>query len=75
VLACLPRPGVTRAGERLGTIPGIVPSLIGGFVGCAFRSRRPVALPGCEGAVPEREAAPGHRFACVHQTVPEGVRA
>jgi len=75
LLACLPQPGVTRAGERLGTIPGVVPSLIGGIVGCAFRSRCPVALPACASGVPEREAAPGHRFACVHETVPEGVPA
>jgi peptide/nickel transport system ATP-binding protein len=73
LLACLPRPGVARAGERLGTIPGVVPSLIGGIVGCAFRSRCPVALHACATTVPEREAAPGHRFACVHETVPEGV--
>jgi peptide/nickel transport system ATP-binding protein len=75
LLACLPRPGVTRAGERLGIIPGVVPSLIGGIAGCAFRSRCPVALPACATAVPEREVAPGHRFACVHETVPEGVPA
>ena len=75
LLACLPRPGVTRAGERLGTIPGVVPSLIGGIAGCAFRSRCPVALPACASSVPERKAAPGHRFACVHETVPQGVPA
>jgi peptide/nickel transport system ATP-binding protein len=75
LLACLPRPGVTRAGERLGTIPGVVPSLIGGIVGCAFRSRCPVALPACASGVPERKGAPGHRFACVHETVPQGVPA
>jgi peptide/nickel transport system ATP-binding protein len=71
LLACLPRPGVTRAGERLGIIPGVVPSLIGGITGCAFRSRCPVALPACAAGVPERAAAPGHRFACVHETVPQ----
>jgi peptide/nickel transport system ATP-binding protein len=75
LLACLPRPGVTRAGERLGTIPGVVPWLMGGIAGCAFRSRCPVALHECATAVPEREAAPGHRFACVHETVPERVPA
>ena len=75
LLACLPRPGVTRAGERLGTIPGVVPSLIGGIAGCAFRSRCPVALSACATDVPEREASPGHRFACVHETAPEGVPA
>jgi len=75
LLACLPRPGATRAGERLGTIPGVVPSLIGGITGCAFRSRCPVTLAACATTIPERQAAPGHRFACVHETVPEGVPA
>ena len=75
LLACLPRPGATRAGERLGTIPGVVPSMIGGIPGCAFRSRCPVALPACASSVPERTAAPGHLFACVHETVPQGVPA
>jgi peptide/nickel transport system ATP-binding protein len=75
LLACLPRTGVTQAGERLGTIPGVVPSLIGGIAGCAFRSRCPVALSACATAVPEREASPGHRFACVHAMDPEGVPA
>jgi peptide/nickel transport system ATP-binding protein len=73
LLACLPRPGVTQAGERLGSIAGVVPSLIGGIAGCAFRSRCPVALSTCGTTVPEREAAAGHRFACVHETAPEGV--
>ncbi len=75
LLACLPRAGATQAGERLGTIPGVVPSLIGGIAGCAFRSRCPVALSACASAVREREASPGHRFACVHATIPEGVPA
>jgi peptide/nickel transport system ATP-binding protein len=70
LLACLPQPGVTRPGERLGTIPGVVPSLIGDIAGCAFRSRCPAALSACAGPVPAREAAPGHRFACVHEAIP-----
>jgi len=75
LLACLPRPGATRAGERLGTIPGVVPSLIGTTAGCAFRTRCPVALASCATGVPEREAGSGHRFACVHETVPRDVAA
>jgi peptide/nickel transport system ATP-binding protein len=73
LLACLPQPGVTRAGERLGTIAGVVPSLIGDVAGCAFRTRCPVALATCATAVPERTAAPGHRFVCVHAASPQGV--
>ncbi|WP_437363851.1 ABC transporter ATP-binding protein [Inquilinus limosus] len=34
--------------------------------GCVFRTRCPHALPACAGAVPPlRDAAPGHRFACI----------
>jgi peptide/nickel transport system ATP-binding protein len=75
LLACLPQPGITQRGERLGTIPGVVPSLIGGITGCAFRSRCAVAISACAGAVPEREARPGHRFACVHEAIPQAVPA
>ena len=66
LLECLPRPGIT-AGERLGTIAGVVPSLVGGVTGCAFRSRCPVAVPPCSHTVPQREANPSHRFECVHE--------
>ncbi|MEZ5844489.1 MAG: ABC transporter ATP-binding protein [Hyphomicrobiaceae bacterium] len=69
LLACLPRPGVTQAGDRLGTIPGVVPSLIGGIAGCAFRSRCGYAKPTCASAVPARMASPTHAFACIHEHV------
>jgi peptide/nickel transport system ATP-binding protein len=65
LLACLPRPG-TKAGERLGTIPGVVPSLIGGMAGCAFRSRCAVSLAQCAGEPPIRLADIGHTYACIH---------
>ena len=39
LLACIPIPGKTRAGEELGSIPGMVPSLVGDLVGCSFRQR------------------------------------
>ena len=39
LLACIPVPGRTRRGERLGTIPGMVPSLIGKTQGCTFAGR------------------------------------
>ena len=64
LLACLPRPGI-MAGEHLGTIPGVVPSLVGGVDGCAFRSRCSHADNRCAGHVPEFMAAPDHMFACV----------
>jgi peptide/nickel transport system ATP-binding protein len=66
LLACLPRPGVA-AGESLGTITGVVPSLIGGLSGCAFRSRCGEAEARCANEVPDRTPVAGHTYSCVHE--------
>lgn len=47
LIACIPVPGRTRRGARLGTIPGMVPSLIGGQRGCRFLDRCRYAVAGC----------------------------
>ena len=47
LLRCIPIPGRTRPGEHLGSIPGMVPSLIGKIEGCAFRNRCPHAFAPC----------------------------
>jgi peptide/nickel transport system ATP-binding protein len=47
LLACIPVPGRTARGDRLGTIPGMVPSLIGETRGCAFAGRCPHVLDIC----------------------------
>jgi peptide/nickel transport system ATP-binding protein len=47
LLACIPVPGKTRRGERLGVIPGMVPSLVGEMQGCHFASRCPYAVDAC----------------------------
>lgn len=65
LLDCIPVPGKTRRGEHLGSIPGIVPSLIGQMQGCAFANRCPYASQPCSQVVPERELAPGRRVRCV----------
>ncbi|MCQ3823000.1 ABC transporter ATP-binding protein, partial [Streptococcus agalactiae] len=39
LLASIPIPGRTKPGEALGSIPGLVPSLVGEQQGCAFRNR------------------------------------
>ena len=39
LLACIPIPGRTRRGEALGSIPGMVPSLVGEMPGCHFAGR------------------------------------
>jgi peptide/nickel transport system ATP-binding protein len=41
LLACVPVPGRTRRGQPLGTIAGMVPSLVGRMTGCHFASRCP----------------------------------
>src|SRR6056297_642183 len=70
LLRCIPLPGKTERGSRLGTIPGIVPSLIGEIEGCAFRTRCRHAEPACRGAIPQR-GAEDHAFLCIH---PDGKR-
>lgn len=47
LLRCIPIPGRTKPGEHLGSIPGLVPNLIGQIEGCAFRNRCPHAFPAC----------------------------
>ncbi len=65
LLDCIPVPGRTRRGEHLGSIPGIVPSLIGAIPGCAFANRCPAASQACQQTIAERELSPGRRVRCV----------
>lgn len=65
LLDSLPIPGKTPRGEPLGSIPGTVPRLAPGFVGCPFRDRCAHAAPACATDVPWREAAPGHLYRCI----------
>jgi len=65
LLRCIPVPGRTRQGEHLGSIPGMVPSLIGELEGCAFANRCSHARDACRAAVPVRLLGPGHRLRCV----------
>ncbi len=39
LLECIPRHGLTAGHDKLGSIPGIVPSLVGKVTGCSFRNR------------------------------------
>jgi len=66
LLACLPVPGRTVPGGRLGVIPGSVPALTGDLAGCAFRARCPHAAPACEAAVPWHDDG-GHRWRCIRE--------
>jgi peptide/nickel transport system ATP-binding protein len=65
LLRCIPQPGKTERGAALGTIPGIVPSLIGEVSGCAFRTRCLHARPECRADIPLRGEA-SHEFKCIH---------
>jgi peptide/nickel transport system ATP-binding protein len=65
LIACIPVPGKTARGARLGAIPGVVPSLVGEVSGCAFRDRCAHAQPACRDEIPWRETPDGHGCACV----------
>jgi peptide/nickel transport system ATP-binding protein len=64
LLDCIPVPGKTRTGELLGNIPGVVPRIPPGFVGCGFRDRCTLATPECAERVPLREAGGDHCYLC-----------
>jgi len=64
LLASIPIPGRTRPGEALGSIPGLVPSLVGDQPGCAFRNRCGQAMPACTQHIPEIEQD-GHMARCL----------
>ncbi len=64
LLDAIPSPGKLRRGDRLGSIPGIVPRVAAGFVGCAFRDRCAHAAPPCAADVAVREAAAEHAYRC-----------
>ncbi|MBP0617731.1 ABC transporter ATP-binding protein [Jiella mangrovi] len=66
LLRCIPVPDKTRRGADLGSIPGIVPSLIGEVRGCAFRDRCDMAVAACVEPIPERNDGPAHSYLCVH---------
>lgn len=67
LIDCIPVPGKTRRGEKLGAIPGVVPSLVGALSGCAFRSRCELAEAACAGDIPWRHDANGHAARCVRE--------
>ena len=67
LLECIPIPGKTVRGRHLGSIPGIVPSLIGGMDGCHFAGRCRYAREACRtGDVNLRPALQdGHSYRCL----------
>jgi len=69
LISCIPVPGRTERGGRLGTIAGVVPSLVGEIRGCSFRERCAFAQPECAGTVPLRSQGE-HHWRCVHEELP-----
>ena len=67
LLTCVPVPGKVRRDEPLGSIPGIVPRIAPGFVGCPFRDRCAHAGPSCAGPLPRQQAGPSHAVLCTLQ--------
>jgi peptide/nickel transport system ATP-binding protein len=66
LLDCIPIPGKTQPGAPLGSIPGIVPSLLGPITSCQFRNRCPQAFADCAKApVPLRETTSGRADRCL----------
>ena len=64
LLDCIPVPGKTPPGSRLGAIAGIVPSLIGDISGCVFRDRCPNAQATCTQAAPLHQVTAAHDYRC-----------
>ena len=67
LLECIPIPGKTPPGAHLGSIPGIVPPLIGDQRGCSFADRCSYTIAECmEENVALREAMSArHDYRCV----------
>ncbi len=70
LLTCMPVPGRTRPGDDLGSIPGIVPSLIGDLQGCSFRDRCAFAREDCALDPPVRMLSAGRDYRCVLADLP-----
>ncbi|MFT0545509.1 ABC transporter ATP-binding protein [Allopusillimonas ginsengisoli] len=67
LMSCIPVPGKTEPGGRLGTIPGTVPSMVGPQHGCAFRDRCSYVQPQCASTIPIHSNASGQHWRCIHE--------
>jgi len=66
LLDCIPIPGKTERGAQLGSIPGIVPSLMRDIEGCQFRNRCNYAFAACgEAPIALHELGPGRACRCL----------
>ncbi|WP_230530621.1 ABC transporter ATP-binding protein [Microvirga roseola] len=65
LIDCIPVPGRTVPGGRLGVIPGVVPSLVGDIRGCSFRDRCSFAQDICAQAPPMRGTTDSQSWRCI----------
>ncbi len=66
LIRCIPIPGRGQRGRHLGSIPGMVPTLIGDLGGCHFRNRCEYAEAACIGkAVAFRTLGDGRGYRCL----------
>lgn len=65
LMDCIPTPGRTKPGDRLGAIPGQVPNLVEELRGCAFRDRCGQSLLSCGESFSDLWLADDHRVACL----------
>ena len=65
LMACIPVPGSATSGQRLGSIRGLVPALVGDLEGCMFRNRCDSVHAACEtGYVDLKELSEGRGYRC-----------
>jgi peptide/nickel transport system ATP-binding protein len=64
LLDCILMPGMTKPGEPLGSIPGVVPRVSPEFSGCGFRDRCTLARAECAQTVPLRDVDADHLYRC-----------
>jgi peptide/nickel transport system ATP-binding protein len=66
LINCIPVPGRTEPGSKLGSIRGIVPALVGDLEGCMFRNRCDHLTDACyKGEMPLTEISPGRAYRCL----------
>jgi len=66
LMDCIPVPGKSLKGRKLGSIPGMVPTPIGELTGCPFRNRCSRARGECAGSgIGLKELSPGRAYRCL----------